>query len=232
MAGVLIMEFKDIVDDQIKWSESTFGPGPRDAGLIDHIRKELQEIAQAPGDIEEWIDVVILAIDGAWRHGFTGADIENTLLMKMEKNRNRTWPDWRTAAGSKAIEHIKCTYKIEETPDGKIIKEVETGKVISRVWEDIFAPGLLRGESDYYLVVDECGKHMIFHKDDTDTPISKKWDLIWPNGLVQGKSDYYFAACKRGPIFIFHKDNKNNYVWKGERADFHTAIKKVLRNML
>lgn len=46
---------------QREFSRRTFGPGDRHKGIIDHIRKELVEIEQAPGDIKEWIDVIILA---------------------------------------------------------------------------------------------------------------------------------------------------------------------------
>ncbi len=50
---------------QREFSLRTFGPGPRTAGVIDHIRKELREIEADPLDLEEWIDVVLLAFDGA-----------------------------------------------------------------------------------------------------------------------------------------------------------------------
>ena len=53
----------------MEFSARTFGPGPRAAGVIDHIRKELREIEAAPDDLEEWIDVLMLALDGAWRSG-------------------------------------------------------------------------------------------------------------------------------------------------------------------
>lgn len=87
------------------WSRDTFGPGPRTAGVIDHIRKELEEISKAPFDLEEWIDVVILGLDGAWRAGYTPEEIAYGLRAKVRKNQARTWPDWRTVPADKAIEH-------------------------------------------------------------------------------------------------------------------------------
>lgn len=92
---------------QIEFSKETFGPGDRTAGLIDHIRKELDEIAAEPGDITEWIDVVILAFDGAWRTGASPRRIAAALEQKLRKNAKRTWPDWRTAEPGKAIEHVR-----------------------------------------------------------------------------------------------------------------------------
>lgn len=95
------------LERQIAWSRETFGPGNRTKGVIDHIRKELDEIEANPLDITEWIDVFILAIDGAWRAGFTAQQIIDAWRAKQEKNEARKWPDWRTASADKAIEHLK-----------------------------------------------------------------------------------------------------------------------------
>jgi hypothetical protein len=95
------------IDRQRKFSYKTYGPGGRDNGIIDHIRKELVEIEEAPEDLEEWVDVIILAIDGAWRAGYGPQEIIDAIVAKQIKNENREWPDWRTAPVGKAIEHIR-----------------------------------------------------------------------------------------------------------------------------
>lgn len=87
------------------WSEKTFGPGRRNNGVVDHIRKELVEIEADPTDLEEWVDVVILALDGAWRAGHTPEEIATAIVRKQTKNEGRKWPDWRTVPEGKAIEH-------------------------------------------------------------------------------------------------------------------------------
>jgi hypothetical protein len=93
---------------QKKWSLKAFGPGDRTHGLIAHILEELKEVSESEGqDIEEWIDVVILAFDGAWRAGFTPYEIAKALKNKQEKNENRKWPDWRQFTNGEAINHIK-----------------------------------------------------------------------------------------------------------------------------
>jgi dATP/dGTP diphosphohydrolase len=92
---------------QRDWSRRTFGPGGRARGVIDHIRKELREIGARPDDLEEWIDVVILAFDGAWRAGHEPNEIITALVRKQEQNEARTWPDWRTQPTDRAIEHVK-----------------------------------------------------------------------------------------------------------------------------
>lgn len=90
---------------QIEWSRETFGSAPRTKGIIDHITKELREIEDLPNDLSEWIDVVILAMDGFWRHGGRARDFMPALLAKQKKNMARTWPDWRTMSEDAAIEH-------------------------------------------------------------------------------------------------------------------------------
>jgi hypothetical protein len=82
----------DYIANQIKWSAATFGKGQRTAGITKHIRKELDEIVNAPADLMEWIDVVILAFDGAWRSGHTPAEIVTALQQKQAINFARSWP--------------------------------------------------------------------------------------------------------------------------------------------
>lgn len=92
---------------QRAFSLKTFGPGARTQGGGDHIVKELREIAKAPLDLEEWIDVVLLALDGAHRAGHDPEAICAGLEAKQTKNEGRNWPDWRTADPDKAIEHVR-----------------------------------------------------------------------------------------------------------------------------
>ena len=97
--------FLSHIKRQIAFSEKTFGPGARTKGVIEHIRKELKEIEEAPGDLSEWIDVMILAIDGASRAGHSAEQIIDGLVAKQTKNEGRKWPDWRTASQDSPIEH-------------------------------------------------------------------------------------------------------------------------------
>lgn len=95
------------LERQRAWSLRTFGPGRRTAGVIDHIRKELVEIAEAPTDLSEWVDVVILALDGAWRAGWEPQEIIDVIRAKQAKNEAREWPDWRAMSDDVAIEHVR-----------------------------------------------------------------------------------------------------------------------------
>ncbi len=90
---------------QSKFSDEVFGPGRRTKGVCNHIRKELTEIENDPLDLEEWADVVLLALDGAWRTGKPIEDFVATLNAKFEKNKARKWPDWRLCSEDTPIEH-------------------------------------------------------------------------------------------------------------------------------
>lgn len=113
------MEFVQHLVRQMAFSHATFGPGTRTTGVTDHIRKELDEVAAANGDSNEWVDVVILALDGltrqlAYCNGSDRRDPHEVaetacrmIVGKQSRNEARTWPDWRTAPKDKAIEHVK-----------------------------------------------------------------------------------------------------------------------------
>lgn len=103
---------------QREFSDRTFGWGVRTAGVLDHIRKELREIEAKPHDLSEWIDVVILAFDGAGRAGYAPAEIIAALVGKQARNEARQWPDWRTADPDKAIEHVRAALS-SSTPEAK-----------------------------------------------------------------------------------------------------------------
>ncbi|RRY17890.1 DUF550 domain-containing protein [Brucella anthropi] len=96
---------------QIEWSTNTFGPALRTNGILAHIRKELKEIEAEPHDLTEWIDVVMLAMDGFWRHGGSVDELMSRLLAKQRKNMARTWPDWRTMSDDVAVEHDRSKDK-------------------------------------------------------------------------------------------------------------------------
>ncbi len=94
----------DYIERQIEWSRATFGEGRRTGGLTKHIAKELDEIRAEPLDVEEWCDVVILALDGAWRAGYTAEEIMAALQAKQTKNMGRVYP---RVGEDEASEHIE-----------------------------------------------------------------------------------------------------------------------------
>lgn len=96
----LLQEFKE-------WNFNTYGPGERLTGTIKHIKKELKEIEKEPHDIVEWVDVIMLAVNGALRHGHEPQAIIDAFYKKFEINKARKWKDWRTVPEGEPITHIK-----------------------------------------------------------------------------------------------------------------------------
>lgn len=112
------MDLQQHLIRQMAFSHATFGPGERTNGVIDHIRKELVEVEEANGEASEWVDVVILALDGLTRRlAFCGegradpSDVAriacNMIVGKQTRNEARNWPDWRGQSTDKAIEHVR-----------------------------------------------------------------------------------------------------------------------------
>lgn len=112
------MNLREHLIRQMAFSHQAFGPGERTTGVIDHIRKELKEVEDGNGEASEWVDVVILALDGLTRRlAFVNGErgdpyrvAETACRMiqgKQSRNEARQWPDWRTADPTKAIEHVR-----------------------------------------------------------------------------------------------------------------------------
>lgn len=79
------------LQEHIIWSLETFGDGARTEGLCKHIEKECNEVRTNPNDIMEWIDIIILACDGAWRAGYSAREICLALQQKQLINQERQW---------------------------------------------------------------------------------------------------------------------------------------------
>ena|SRR3990172_3923127 len=89
------MDLTSYIRDQIQWSKKAFGEGRRREGLLRHIESEIKEVRESSDDyfeLTEWIDIIILALDGAWRIGFTPEQITHQLESKQILNRMRSWP--------------------------------------------------------------------------------------------------------------------------------------------
>lgn len=85
-------DLESYLNRQREWSKKTFGAGPRVLGIIKHIELELEEIRAEPTDLTEWIDVMILAMDGYWRNGGDPKLLFGLLLEKQGVNFQRKYP--------------------------------------------------------------------------------------------------------------------------------------------
>lgn len=119
-SGWVQPELAEILKDQMIWSNQTFGSGRRSEGILQHIEREVAEVRENPMILEEWIDLVLLALDGAWRcrkNNLPSSDDEirhdvvRMLIEKQAKNRVRLWPT--PVDDDTPTEHIRT--EVEET---------------------------------------------------------------------------------------------------------------------
>lgn len=69
----------------------TFGTSARTIGIIKHIESELKEVEADPFDLKEWIDIIILGLDGYWRHGGTSERLMELLVKQQDRNMKRKY---------------------------------------------------------------------------------------------------------------------------------------------
>lgn len=97
------------INRQHRWSSERFGPpshrGP--AGPLKHLKKEVEEALESPGDLEEYVDLLFLVLDAAWRAGFSTSSLLRGHQAKLTINEARNHPDWRGADPNEPIEHIR-----------------------------------------------------------------------------------------------------------------------------
>lgn len=124
------MDLEAHLKRQMEFSRNRFGPESRKEAVADHIRQELEEVLEE-GNPREWVDLVLLSLDGLWRSiqysSKPNFEIENLesenrefvevswnnvpkiacmlIEEKQSKNEKRTWPDWRKIDPKKAINH-------------------------------------------------------------------------------------------------------------------------------
>jgi hypothetical protein len=80
----------------------------------------------------------------------------------------------------------------------------EYGEQISEWWKFVFLDGLVKGQSDFYLVENDNGKKAIFHI--SGIQISEWENYIEPIGLVDGTSNQYRVYPREGKSKTFTFD--------------------------
>lgn len=101
--------FGDLVADQAKWSQATFGEdterGPM--GPLKHLEKEARECQDAVGTphlTEELADCLLLLLDASRRAGLKPLELVKAAQEKMQTNKSRTWPK---PTSHEPVEHVR-----------------------------------------------------------------------------------------------------------------------------
>lgn len=110
----------DFFMEQRVWSYETFGPpdirGPR--GPLLHLAKEAIEAANAPEEkrLKELADCLFLVCDGTHRSGFGMRELLDAAFSKLDENKAREWPDWRTTDPNAPVEHVRGDTQADGAP--------------------------------------------------------------------------------------------------------------------
>lgn len=97
----------DLVKDQSKWSQATFGAdserGP--IGPLKHLAMEAIEASENPADISEYADCFLLLLDAARRAGWKLSHLIDAAQKKMEVNKSREY--LKPIDSISPVEHIR-----------------------------------------------------------------------------------------------------------------------------
>lgn len=110
---------------QTAFSLTMFGDcnfrGP--AAVLDHVRKEVEEIAHDPINPTQWADLAILALDGLQRANWLTNNValsekpptaaKDVLIGKMHVNFQRDWPALSEQDPNRAVEHVRSEAELE-----------------------------------------------------------------------------------------------------------------------
>ena len=78
---------QDLVDQTGTWAQATF-PKSTDSSICEHLKREAQELADKPSDVEEAADCILLIFHLAHRRGW---DLGKAIREKSAKNKSRIW---------------------------------------------------------------------------------------------------------------------------------------------
>ncbi|NBT32736.1 MAG: DUF550 domain-containing protein [Rhodobacteraceae bacterium] len=145
-------DFKQHLIRQMVFSRATFGPGERREGVLDHMNKEIAEVRESKGEASEWVDLVILALDGLTRRlwdasGYSKSadDVAEEAVRMIVGKQGRN--ERQAAVQVKPLVWIKTNY-ISTDDDGGPMEGV---------------PRSLSAWKSYpYLIIRQLGEHGLF----------------------------------------------------------------------
>lgn len=81
----------ELLIEKRDWSLKEFGEGLRTDEILRHVLKEVEEIRAVPTDLEESVDLALLAMDLFWRGGGAPEKFLVMLWAKFRINVERKW---------------------------------------------------------------------------------------------------------------------------------------------
>ena len=104
-----LLDWEAVLQRQFEQAELIYGLQADPLDVVPLVRQCVAHLESHPDDLATWTALTSLAFEGGRRAGGSPAGLLAVLLAKFERNRNRTWRDWRTTQADSAIEHDRQT---------------------------------------------------------------------------------------------------------------------------
>lgn len=83
---------RSYIEDHHTWSRHALGAADRREGITKHVELEVKELRASGYDLTEWVDIIILGIDGALQCAGP-EEVAKALEIKQKLNIARLWPE-------------------------------------------------------------------------------------------------------------------------------------------
>ena len=100
----ILTEIQRLQNELGQWSTQTFGHRTNPSGPINHLKKEVEELAQKPLDPTEYADCLLLLLD-AWR--IAGGSADQLVVNAFDKLAVNKQRDWGAVDGDGVVEHVR-----------------------------------------------------------------------------------------------------------------------------
>ena len=97
-------EWQILQDQTTYFANDTFGNTSDPLPPLHHLKEEVDELIEAPGDITEFADCFILLVQAAKRSGFNMNDLYKA---SREKHRINTQREWGAPDANGVVKHVK-----------------------------------------------------------------------------------------------------------------------------
>ena len=84
-------EIQKLQDDLAQWSDQQFGHNRPPTRPINHLKREIDELSEAPNDPMEYADCLLLLIDAFRMAGGNADELVEFGFKKLAINRQRKW---------------------------------------------------------------------------------------------------------------------------------------------
>jgi len=116
-----IKTFTDLVNRQRTWSTTQFGESVDLPRILNHITEATGDVEKEPARLHNWIDIVLLAMDGAWRAGHSPKEVVQAIQDVQVRNIMRDWQNPGDLPIGEPIKHIRS--QAERITAGELTEE-------------------------------------------------------------------------------------------------------------